>query len=82
MKAVCVPKMWEHDKSIPPLPFDDKAYTDSSPLRIGYFKSDSWFEPCAAAQRGLEETIKSLIAAGHTCVPFEPPADGKACQGL
>jgi fatty acid amide hydrolase len=74
--------MWEKDPSVPPIPFDEKAYKDSSPLRIGYFKSDDWFEPCAAAQRGMDETIQGLVAAGHTCVPFQPPEDGKFRQGL
>ena len=82
LKSVCVQKMWEMDPKVPPVPFDNKAYECGSKLRIGYFKSDGWFEPCKAARRGLEETIAQLEAAGHTCIPFQPPDDGRYRQQL
>ena len=76
MKAVCVPELWNSDLSLPRLPFDNGEYTKTAPLKIGFFKTDEWFAPCAAARRGLEETIAALEKAGHTLVPFEPPANG------
>ena len=110
MKAVCVPKLWNTDRSsIPPLPFDNDLYDrivatsnatsntsrnkdpTTSPtstlitrryLKIGYFVSDGFFEPCTAAIRGLQETIDKLSNAGHTCVKFLPPTDGWFHYGL
>jgi Asp-tRNA(Asn)/Glu-tRNA(Gln) amidotransferase A subunit family amidase len=77
MKTVCVPEMWQTDFGVPPVPFDQQQYEKSGKLKIGYFETDGWFHPCATASRGLNETIEKLRAAGHTCVPFEPPTDGK-----
>lgn len=68
--------------NIPPLPFDDKAYQDNSKLKVGYFKTDEWFEPCTASKRALEETITALEKAGHICVPFELPTNGWYNYGL
>jgi fatty acid amide hydrolase len=82
MKAVCVPELFEKDLNIPHLPFDEKAYQSSTPLKIGYFSTDGWFEPCETAKRALQETIDALTRAGHECVPFEPPTDGWFSYGL
>lgn len=76
MKAVCVPKLFDLDKNVPPLPFSQQIYEDKKPLRIGYFVSDGWFEPCATAKRAVAETVNALTKAGHECVPFEPPSSG------
>lgn len=76
MKAVCSPEMWNGDLTIPRLSFDDGGYKSTTSLKIGYFKTDDWFTPCAAARRGLDETIDALQKQGHTLVPFEPPMNG------
>lgn len=77
MEVVCVPQMWLEDTSVPPLPFDTAIYHSRRPMRIGYFDSDEWFEPCLTARRGVEETIDGLTAAGHTCIRFEMPTKGR-----
>mmetsp|Transcript_10451 Transcript_10451/g.19049 ORF Transcript_10451/g.19049 Transcript_10451/m.19049 type:complete len:572 (+) Transcript_10451:335-2050(+) len=82
MKSVCVPEFFASDISVPPLPFDMDSYTKSKPLKIGYFSTDGWFEPCQAAKRGLMETVDALTKAGHTCVPFDLPTDGWANYSL
>jgi fatty acid amide hydrolase len=82
MKSVCVPEHFEADLNIPRLLFDEKAYQSSTPLKIGYFSTDGWFEPCETAKRGLQETVDALTKAGHECVPFEPPTDGWFSYGL
>ena len=88
MKAVCVPTMWNIDKNTPPLPFDDKLYNsianNAKPrrLKIGYFVTDGFFQPCTAAIRGLQETIEGLSRTGHNCVKFMPPTDGWTNYGL
>jgi fatty acid amide hydrolase len=76
MKAVCTPDLFAGDSNVPPLLFDDKAYKEKSKLKIGYFKTDNWFEPCATSRRALDETLAALQKAGHECIPFEPPTDG------
>lgn len=82
MKAVCTPDLFTGDLNVPPLPFDEKAYKDKARLKIGYFKTDNWFEPCETSKRALNETIKKLEKAGHECVPFDPPTDGWYNYGL
>jgi fatty acid amide hydrolase len=68
--------MYKADSTLPPLAFDAAAYEATKPLRVGYFVSDGWFEPCAAARRAVMETVSNLKAAGHTVVPFELPSTG------
>jgi len=82
MKAACVPELFDTDLNAPRLLFDEGAYTSTKPLKIGYFYSDGWFEPCETAKRGLKESIEALTKAGHECVPFEPPTDGWFSYGL
>jgi Asp-tRNA(Asn)/Glu-tRNA(Gln) amidotransferase A subunit family amidase len=82
MQTACVPDMWQSDLNVPPVPFDQQKYEKSGSIKIGYFETDHWFEPSVAAKRGLNETIEKLKAAGHTCVPFEPPTNGWFNYGL
>ena len=77
MKAVCVPALWEGDSTIPPMPFDTKAYMSEEKLNVGYFEEDGWFAPSKASRRALQETIQKLTKAGHTCKPFKPPTEGR-----
>jgi len=82
METVCVPEMWEADCNTAPLPFDRKQYQASGKLKIGYFYTDDWFEPCSAAKRALSESIQKMKDAGHECIPFTPPTDGWFNYGL
>ena len=82
MKTACVPASWESDCKVPRVPFDSGKYENRGNLKIGYFATDHWFEPCATARRGLNETIENLKAAGHTCVLLQPPTDGWFNYGL
>eukprot|EP00977_Amphora_coffeiformis_P022259 scaffold10697_cov151-Amphora_coffeaeformis.AAC.2 len=66
MKAVLVPEMFDKDVSLAPMPFDEKIYQSQDKLRIAYFVTDGWFEPCRTSRR----------AAGHECVQMELPANG------
>mmetsp|Transcript_34149 Transcript_34149/g.50185 ORF Transcript_34149/g.50185 Transcript_34149/m.50185 type:complete len:617 (+) Transcript_34149:99-1949(+) len=85
MKAVCVPEHFERDTEIPPISYNESEYkciSSAKKLKIGYFVSDGWFEPCAAFKRGVRETVNALSEAGHTCVPFEIPTNGWDTYGL
>ncbi|XP_063283817.1 vitamin D3 hydroxylase-associated protein-like [Pelobates fuscus] len=73
MKAVLCDEMFKLDPTVPPLPFNDKVYTESKPLRVGYYETDGFTLPNPGMRRAVLE-IKSLLeAAGHTLVPFTPP---------
>lgn len=76
LKAVCGPDMFDGDVSLPPVPFDDQSYNKKGPLRIGYFTTNNYAEPCPSAVRAMNETIEALTKAGHTCVPFDAPSTG------
>jgi fatty acid amide hydrolase len=83
MKATQVPQLWEGDLNIPRIPFNDEVYQrPGEKLKIGYFDTDGWFEPCATSKRAVQETVDALTGAGHTCVPFQLPTDGWFTFGL
>lgn len=82
MKAMCTPALFAGDLNVPPLPFNEAVCQDRSKLKIGYFKTDGWFEPCATSKRALDETLDALTKAGHECVEFIPPTDGWYSYGL
>jgi fatty acid amide hydrolase len=82
MKAVCVPELWVGDKNVPPVLFDELAYSRKGKLKIGFFVTDHWFEPSAASKRAVNKTICALQLAGHECVPFSTPTNGWENYGL
>lgn len=89
MRAVSVPSMWQGDLSLVPLPWREDLYSSSSngntkkaELRIGYFDTDGWFEPCATSKRAVHETVEKLRQAGHSVQPFTLPTDGWFSYGL
>ena len=82
LRAVLCPALFRGDRNLVAAPFDDGAYQSTRPLRVGYFETDHWFEPCATAKRAVREAVTALRQAGHTCVPFDPPTDGWRHYGL
>ncbi|CAM9303295.1 unnamed protein product [Ectocarpus sp. 12 AP-2014] len=78
MTALCSAEMWDGDKRIPRLPWDRAVAIDGPgrPLKVGFFTTDHWFEPCTAVSRAVHEAAEGLRAAGHEVVPFEPPVSG------
>ena len=71
MKALWCEEHFSADPTVPPFAFRDEVFGDNSKLKIGYFTTDDWFEPCEAASRGLRETLEGLRAAGHELVEFK-----------
>lgn len=75
-QAWMVEKMWTRDPLVTPKPFDHHTYlygrssldaptaARGRPLRVGYFLTDNWFEPCSAAQRAVLEAKAGLERAG------------------
>ena len=82
MRATLVPALWENDRSLPPLPFREEVYGNQTKLRIGYFDTDGWFEPCATSKRAVQETVALLKKAGHSVETFDLPTDGWFNYGL
>mmetsp|Transcript_29057 Transcript_29057/g.41095 ORF Transcript_29057/g.41095 Transcript_29057/m.41095 type:complete len:593 (+) Transcript_29057:239-2017(+) len=82
IKSLLVQDMFKADTSITPLPFNDMAYEAKGKLKIGYYITDHFLDPCAAAKRGVRETITALEKAGHECVQIELPFDGWVAQRL
>nr|XP_033772404.1 fatty-acid amide hydrolase 1-like isoform X2 [Geotrypetes seraphini] len=73
MKALLCDHMFCLDPTVPPIPFRDEVYANTSPLRIGYYENDGFMMPVPSMRRAIEETKHLLEAAGHTLVPFTPP---------
>ncbi|XP_067086870.1 fatty-acid amide hydrolase 1 [Osmerus mordax] len=73
MQALLCDHLFKLDPTVPPIPFNQKVYTSSKPLKIGYFESDGYQMPSPSMKRGLRETKALLERAGHTLVPFSVP---------
>ena len=76
MKAVCSPVVHNGDRNVVPLAFDENAYSGTTKMKIGYFMTDDWMDPCPTGKRAMQEAIAALEKQGHTCVPFNPPTNG------
>ncbi|NWI66649.1 VDHAP protein, partial [Todus mexicanus] len=73
MKALVCQEMFRLDPTVPPIPFDEEAYSSSAPLRVGYYDTDGYFPLPPCMRRAVQETREALQAAGHELVPFSPP---------
>ena len=76
LEALWCPRFFAGDTNMAPIPFNKTDYEKKGSIKIGYFDTDHWFQPCTASRRAVRETIEKLRDAGHECVPFEPPTDG------
>lgn len=73
MRAWLVPKMWERDPTVPPVPFNLKEYHGKRKLKIGYYDNDGYFDPAPACRRAVHEAVRALREAGCEVVKFTPP---------
>ncbi|XP_043346479.1 fatty-acid amide hydrolase 1 isoform X3 [Dermochelys coriacea] len=72
MRALLCEDMFRLDPTVPPLPFNEKVFSSSRPLRVGYYDTDSFTMPGPSMRRAVLETKQLLENAGHTLVPFKP----------
>ncbi|KAM6398321.1 uncharacterized protein J5M81_005595 [Pluvialis apricaria] len=56
MKALLCQEMFQLDPTVPPIPFDEEAYSSSAPLRIGYYDTDDYFPLPPCMRRAVRET--------------------------
>ncbi|XP_078075334.1 fatty-acid amide hydrolase 1-like [Mustelus asterias] len=73
MKALLCEDMFQLDPTVPPIPFNNKIYTNIKHMRIGYFESDGYWIPTPSMKRAITETKQLLEEAGHTLISFTPP---------
>uniref|UniRef100_A0A8C3MW82 Fatty-acid amide hydrolase 1 n=1 Tax=Geospiza parvula TaxID=87175 RepID=A0A8C3MW82_GEOPR len=76
MKALLCQEMFQLDPSVPPIPFNEEVYSSSTPLRVGYYDTDSYFPLPPCMRRAVKETRSALQAAGHqvsTTTPCPSP---------
>ncbi len=78
IRALVGPNMWEGDPNVAPVPWNGTLAQrgPGRPLRIGFFISDGWFEPCSAVSRSVQEAAAALKNAGHEVIPFTPTYTG------
>ncbi|XP_038616072.1 fatty-acid amide hydrolase 1 [Tachyglossus aculeatus] len=82
MRALLCEDMFSLDPTVPPVPFNEKVYASTQPLRIGYYQSDNFTMPSPAMERAVLETKQRLEDAGHTLVPFLPEDVPSVMQDL
>ncbi|XP_033730511.1 fatty-acid amide hydrolase 1-like [Pecten maximus] len=73
MRAILTPLHFKLDPSIPPIPFQEKEFTDTRRLRIGYYTSHGYLDPVPSCRRAVLITKEALKRRGHTVVEFAPP---------
>ena len=74
-------RVFDEDKTVPPMPFDDSIFLSEKPLTIGYYTDDGMYAAAPPMARAVLETKKILEAKGHTLVPWSPPEVGFAIEG-
>jgi fatty acid amide hydrolase len=82
MEAALVSDYFQGDLNLAPIPFDKSSFHSGKKLRIGYYDTDEWFEPCLTSKRAVKEAVVALQTQGHECVPFVLPTDGWHSYGL
>ncbi|MEE6495394.1 hypothetical protein FKM82_002033 [Ascaphus truei] len=82
MRALLCDDMFQLDPTVPPLPFNEKVYSSSKPLCIGYYESDGFTMPTPSMRRAVLETKELLEKAGHRLVSFSPPRVDKSVYEL
>lgn len=68
------------DGSVMNVPFQQAAFDEAmlkKVLRIGYYVDDGFVMASPACARAVTEAVAALSAAGHECVAWVPPGDGK-----
>eukprot|EP00397_Hematodinium_sp_SG-2012_P019020 GEMP01019525.1.p1 GENE.GEMP01019525.1~~GEMP01019525.1.p1 ORF type:complete len:610 (+),score=124.28 GEMP01019525.1:116-1945(+) len=77
MRVMYSPACWALDPTVPHMPWNDTIYrmggTDGKgkkKLRIGYFTTNNYFQPCSASLRALHEAKDALAARGHELIPM------------
>lgn len=77
MRAWTRPSCWDHDPTLPRMPFDEKMYSgvQKRRLRVAYFVSDGWFDPCPTGVRAVTESAAALKKAGHDVVEVKLPSN-------
>ena len=80
MEIWCSPKQSQLDPTIPPLYFNRQIYNSETPLKIGFYTTDNFFEASEACSRAVTETARLLRSRGHVVVEFAPPEVPKAME--
>ncbi|GFO03925.1 fatty-acid amide hydrolase 1 [Plakobranchus ocellatus] len=73
-RALLCPLMYDLDPTLAYMPFDDKQYEQTSPLRIGYFTSTGTIQCQPPNVRAVMEAKAALEVMGHKVIPFDFPA--------
>ncbi|XP_052095457.1 vitamin D3 hydroxylase-associated protein-like [Mytilus californianus] len=72
MKCLLVPKMFNLDPAVSPVPFRNEIYEEKRKLNIGFYVDDGSLKSIPACQRAVLEVKAMLESQGHTLIPFEP----------
>ena len=94
LEATLSAKPWLRDPAVVPIPYrhdllkqysdranpDGTAKFDAQPLKLGIVWTDGSINPHPPVKRGLENVVKSLIAAGHkvSCMYLNSPLSSYA----
>ncbi|XP_059545682.1 vitamin D3 hydroxylase-associated protein-like [Myotis daubentonii] len=82
LRALLSEDMHQLDPTVPFMPFREEIYSNTRPLRIGYYESDGFSQPSPSMARAVRLTCRLLQDAGHEVIPFSIPRIEYAIQEL
>ncbi|XP_023608504.1 vitamin D3 hydroxylase-associated protein-like isoform X2 [Myotis lucifugus] len=82
LRALLSEDMHQLDPTVPFMPFREEIYSNTRPLRIGYYESDGFSQPSPSMARAVRLTCRLLQDAGHEVIPFSIPRIEYAMQKL
>ncbi|XP_015418634.1 PREDICTED: vitamin D3 hydroxylase-associated protein isoform X1 [Myotis davidii] len=82
LRALLSEDMHQLDPTVPFMPFREEIYSNTRPLRIGYYESDGFSQPSPSMARAVRLTCRLLQDAGHEVIPFTIPRIEYAMQKL
>ncbi|XP_070259405.1 fatty-acid amide hydrolase 1-like [Myotis yumanensis] len=82
LRALLSEDMHKLDPTVPFMPFREEIYSNTRPLRIGYYESDGFSQPSPSMARAVRLTCRLLQDAGHEVIPFSIPRIEYAMQKL
>ena len=60
--------MWEIDRTVAPIAWNELEYNSKRKLRIGYVENDNFFAVSPGNRRAVNEAVKALEKQGHEVV--------------
>ena len=66
--------LFEADPKIVPLAWNNEVYSSQTPMTVGYFESEEFWEVSESMKRAVKQAVQKLQSKGHKVVPIQMPS--------